>query len=73
MNPFGSTKLIDPGAEMKRIKPETVAKNIVTEILDRGLADSTFRDKHPDAYDELLEYRADLEASAIKILKRNRK
>ncbi len=75
MNPFGSTKLIDvledhpkflPGAKMK---PETVAKKIVAEILDKGLAVSTFRDNYPDAYENLRQwYRADLEADVVRIL-----
>jgi len=53
-------------------KAETVAKKIVTEILDKGFAVSTFRDKHPEAYDELREYRADMEADVVRVLWRNK-
>jgi hypothetical protein len=48
----------------------SLAKKIVQEILDKGLAVSTWRDVYPDAYENLLEYRADLEESAVKILRR---
>jgi len=75
MNPFGSTKLIDiheDHPKFLRIKPETVAKKIVTEILDKGFAVSTFRDNYPEAYDELTRYRADMEADVVKVLKRQR-
>jgi hypothetical protein len=47
-----------------------VEEMIVREILYKGLADSTFREKFPEAYKELLFYQEDLEASARKILKR---
>ena len=52
---------------------KTVAKKIVKRILDEGLANSTFRDKHPDAYLELIEYRVDLEADVVAILNRFRR
>lgn len=48
----------------------SVEEMIVREILYKGLADSTFREKFPAAYKELLFYQEDLEASARKILKR---
>lgn len=47
-----------------------VAKKAVERILDTGLAESTFREKHPKAYKELLHYRADLEADIVKVVKR---
>ena len=52
---------------------KTVAKKIVERILDEGLANSTFRDNHPDAYLELTKYRVDLEADVVAILNRFRK
>lgn len=41
----------------------SIAKKVVNEILDHGLADCTWREKFPEAYKSLLEYREDLEAS----------
>jgi len=35
-------------------------KQIVSEILDKGLADSTWREQYPQAYENLLTYREDL-------------
>ena len=59
---------------MKKDPIQTVAKKIVAEILDRGLAVSNWRDSYPDAYHNLREwYRADLEADVVRILKRNKK
>ena len=46
----------------------TIAEEVVKEILDEGLADSTFRECHPEAYKDLLEYRADLEGSVVAVL-----
>jgi hypothetical protein len=45
------------------------AKAIAKEILDKGLADSTFREQFPDAYKELLTYREDIEGSIEKKIK----
>lgn len=47
-----------------------VAEKIVEEILDEGLADSTWRDMFPEAYVDLRDsYREDLEGSVEMILK----
>lgn len=54
------------------MKRKTVEQKIITEILDKGLADSTFREKFPEAYEELLFYREDLEASVTRILKKHK-
>ncbi len=40
-----------------------LAQKIVSEILDRGLGDSTFRDLHPLAYDYLQHFRLDMECN----------
>lgn len=45
-----------------------VANAIVDEILFKGLADSTWRDNFPEAYDHLLTFYPDMVGSAIKIL-----
>lgn len=48
-----------------------VAERVITEILDKGLADSTWRTEHPEAYDNLVKYyRPDLEGSVERVLKR---
>lgn len=61
------------GNDAKKPIHETVAKKIVAEILDKGLAVSTWRDSYPDAYHNLREwYRADLEADVVRILKRQK-
>jgi hypothetical protein len=51
-------------------KPEKKAKTITSHILDRGLAESTWRAQHPEAYDDLLRYREDIEISVRKDLER---
>jgi hypothetical protein len=58
------------GAHSAEGKPQrlaSVAKNlaavIVNRILDHGLANSTWRVLHPDAYNDLLEYREDITLS----------
>lgn len=40
-----------------------IAQSIISRILDKGLADSTWREQFPEAYDGLIEYRQDLEES----------
>jgi hypothetical protein len=53
-------------------KPK-VAIRVIKEILDAGLAESTWRDDHPKAYDDLVKYyRPDLEGSVEKVLNRAR-
>ena len=46
-------------------------KKIVSEILFVGLFDSTWREKYPEAYVELLKYRADLEESVRNVVYRS--
>lgn len=50
------------------VERHAIAMRVVVEILDKGLADSTWREQFPDAYKELLEYRQDLEGSVVEIL-----
>lgn len=53
------------------MRKKTTEEKVVNAILDKGLADSTFREKFPDAYDELLFYRADMEADAGRVIRRD--
>lgn len=46
----------------------TLYQKIVYRILDVGLADSTWRELHPQAYEDLLEYRVDMEDDVFKTL-----
>jgi hypothetical protein len=57
---------------MPRPSPEdtALATNIVNNLLDSGLAFSTWRDSHPAAYDALLAYRPDMVAAAARELAR---
>lgn len=57
--------------KLKKVKkgPKELAKSIVGRILDHGLAMSTWRDNNSSAYEELLWYRVDIEASAEAALK----
>lgn len=48
-----------------------IAQAVIDEILDEGLADSTWREQFPEAYKDLLDYRADLEGSVVEVLDRN--
>jgi hypothetical protein len=45
-----------------------VSKKIAAKILDHGLAHSTWAHNYPEAYQDLLRYRADVELSAEVIL-----
>lgn len=49
-----------------------LGRRAATEILDKGLADSTFREKFPKAYDELLHVRSDIAASITTVLNRSK-
>lgn len=51
--------------ELKQIAHEAIAK-----ILDRGLANSTFREQYPEAYSELCFYRLDMEADVESVLRK---
>lgn len=48
-----------------------LAHRIVKEILDKGLAESTWRDNFPEAYDALVHYRLDLEGSCRQVLRKH--
>lgn len=50
---------------------ESIAKEIVKELLDIGLYNSDWREAYPVAYGDLLDYREDIEASVVKVLNRN--
>jgi len=50
-----------------------LAQKIIDDILDKGLADSTFRDKYPEAYEELLFYRVDMVTKVTKIITKENK
>ncbi len=50
-----------------------LGRRSAAEIIDKGLADSTFRDKFPKAYDELLYVREDIALSITKVLNRSKK
>lgn len=47
---------------------KNTAMIIVSEILNTGLSTSTWKETHPIAYRELLEYRDDMETSVIHVL-----
>ncbi len=49
-----------------------LGRRAAAEILDKGLADSTFRDEFPKAYDELLQVREDIAISITAVLNRSR-
>ena len=56
-----------------RVLNRAAAEKIVARILDQGLGKSTWRDNHPAAYDDLLNYRADMIADVETILQRTEK
>jgi len=47
-----------------------IARAVVNNILDKGMAKSTWKDDHAAAYADLLRYREDMVIHAVKILKR---
>lgn len=49
-----------------------LAKRIVIRLLDIGLYKSSWREKHPIAYGDLLDYREDMEISIIKVLNKKK-
>lgn len=51
---------------------DTFARLVIVEVLDVGLKGSTFKDLYPEAYNELHQYRADMEQSVKHVLKRVR-
>ena len=57
----------------KQIKTERIAKRVVAEILDLGLAASTWRENNPKAYDDLLTCRLDIERSVQRIIGRSKR
>lgn len=48
-----------------------IAEKIIGRILDEGLAESTWRWEHPDAFFALNVYREDLIQDAVRILDRD--
>lgn len=55
---------------MNDLQAEKIANRVVNDILDKGLAKSTWRDKFPEAYETLLEYRVDMVDSVQPIIKK---
>ena len=51
----------------------STSEKVVNEILDKGLASSTWAEKHQHAYHELIEFREDLVASVRYVLIKNYK
>lgn len=49
----------------------STSEKVVIEILDNGLGNSTWRETFPDAYNQLLKYRKDMEHNVRDILIRN--
>lgn len=49
-------------------KKKNIAQQVISDILDVGLADSDWKMKHPDAYAELKEYRKDMELDVLQNL-----
>jgi hypothetical protein len=46
----------------------SLSEAIVNKLLDDGLANSTFRDLHPEAYKILLTYREDMVTDVTKVV-----
>ena len=46
---------------------KTLEQRVISEILDKGLAESTWREQYPEAYTDLLTYREDLEESVGRV------
>lgn len=55
---------------MTKDQADLVAGAVVNMLLHNGLAQSTWRETHPDAYMDLLTYKADMVADAAKLLQR---
>ncbi len=51
----------------------STSKKIVNEILDKGLAQSTWAETFPDAFEQLKKYRKDMKVGTRDILIRDRK
>lgn len=53
----------------KAPKPKTISEKIVSRILDKSLANSTWRDNYPEAYDDLVRhYRPDIVEDVRKVM-----
>lgn len=48
--------------------PNKLAQKIVNDILDKGLGQSTFKERFPEAYRELLVYRTDMVLDAERVI-----
>lgn len=55
---------------MTEAQAQLVATAVVNRLLDKGLAESTWKDNHQAAYAELLKYRVDMTIDVTKVLKR---
>lgn len=55
-------------ANMSQTEAVAIATNVVSRILDVGLAKSSWRDHHEEAYIELLRYRGDLVDDVTKVI-----
>lgn len=54
----------------KKMSKKEISESVIKSILDKGLADSTWRECYPVAYTALLDYRKDLELSVKEVLQR---
>ncbi len=63
-----AVEILNKVNEAISILNKSLPELVVDEILDNGLADSTWRDEYPAAYTELLRYRKDIEASVRKVI-----
>lgn len=48
-----------------------IAHDVVAEILDKDLLNSTWADVYPGAYENLKQYREDIEGSVLDVLERH--
>lgn len=53
-------------------KNAKLGERAANDILDYGLADSTWKELYPEAYKDLLTYRSDIAGSIEKTLNRSR-
>jgi len=51
---------------------DQLAAKIVNRLLNEGLARSTWRDTHPEAYNELVEHRPEMIRDVLKFLDNER-
>lgn len=56
--------------EVTRDNLYAIAKKVIAEVIDKGMQRSTFRELFPEAFNELLVYRPDMERDVVRVLKR---